>query len=247
MSRKYGRIARLLLPVALIPVAGAASLDAQAACVSLTDRFGSYTDGAVWQEGSEHGDWKVVYDGFGVVGIDTDGTKVLKERPKASTSWNETHAALVKSVPDFGNLDFTLRMKTVNQLRTPTPKKWERAWAVWHYKRTDPPEDSDRFYYFVLKDNGWELGKVTRPGLYEGNQKFLASGTTPTYPVGEWNEVRIRQVGSVISVWVDDIKVVDGLADSAQVQGESVYTSGKVGFYSEDAKVHFDDAIVTCL
>ena len=58
-----------------------------------------------------------------VVSVASAGSRTLQEKPKASTSPGETHAGLVTSVARFGDMDATVRYKTVQQLRTPTPNK----------------------------------------------------------------------------------------------------------------------------
>jgi hypothetical protein len=177
-----------------------------------------------------HGAWRCVFDGFGQVGIATDGSNVLLARPQTSTAKNETHSALAASVASFADLDFTMRTRTVAQLRS-TPNPWEVAWVLWHYT------DNTHFYYWLLKPNGWELGK--EDPAYPGAQRFLATGSNPVFAVGAWHTVRIRQVGATISVWGD------GVLLATFTDAERPYGAGAVGLYSEDAWAHFDDVAVT--
>jgi hypothetical protein len=192
-----------------------------------------------WSEGAQYGQWNTVYTGFGTVGIENDQTNVLMESPKAATTPGESHAALVVSVPTFGDLDLTVQMKTVMQLRTNSnspfngasaPNPWEVAWLLWHYT------DNVHFYYIALKTNGWELGK--EDPNYNGNQRFLTSGSVG-YPPGVWNTVRVRQVGNSITVFVDGAQLTSFVDD------ERPYTSGSIGLYTEDAYVHFDNVMVS--
>ncbi|MGH1556012.1 hypothetical protein ACRAWF_42070 [Streptomyces sp. L7] len=99
-------------------------------------------------------------------------------------------------------------------------------WLVWAY--TDP----EHFYYITLKPNGWELGKRD-PG-YPGGQRFLATGRTK-YPVGAWYRVRVQQDAAVLAVAVDGKSLVT-FTDS-----ERPYLQGRVGAYTEDASVKFED------
>lgn len=214
----------------------------------LADGFEALPLGLGWLDGSLHGSWLSDYNGYGSNGIETDGTKVLSMSPKASTTPGETHGALVTSVASFGDIDLTLRMKTVRQLRSPSPNPWETAWVVWNYER------EGRFTYLALKPNGWELGKSDNSPLdpagptctwpsyenckYPGAQRFLATGSSPTFPVGPWHTVRVRQVGNAVDLWAN------GAVLTRFVDGENVYRSGKVGLYTEDAHVRFDDLLV---
>jgi hypothetical protein len=173
--------------------------------------------------------WNTIFDGYGSVGVaGSDPAAALA--PKASTQPGETHAALVASKAQFGDLDLTLRMQTVRQLRTGSaPNPWETAWALWNYT------DNTHFTYLVLKPNGWELGK--EDPAYPGAQRFLATGSDP-FPVGSWYQVHVHQVANTISV------SVDGKLLTTFVDNERPYTSGAVALYTEDADVRFDDVRV---
>lgn len=177
-----------------------------------------------WQDGSAHGDWIAVFDGEG--STTSDGSTIVLD-PRPATSPEETHAGLVVSVTQYGDVDLSAAMHTVAQSRTGSdPNPWEVGWIVWHY------DDHRRFYYFALKPNGWELGKVDP--AYPGGQRFLATGATPT-DAGAPQTVRVRQVGTTMDVWVDEAAVV------TFTDAEEPYTRGSVGMYSEDARVEFTD------
>jgi hypothetical protein len=203
--------------------------------VSLSDAFESYPAGT-WPEGSTHGPWRVAYNGYGTVGVERDpkepgSTNRLFQRPQTSTLPQETHASLTLSNNLYGDLDLTVRAKTVQQLRTPVANPWETAWALWRYT------DDLHFYYVALKTNGWELGK--EDPAYPGAQRYLATGSSPTFSVGTWYSVRVSQIGATITVSIDGREIVS-FTDS-----ERPYTSGSIGLYCEDAYVRFDDASLT--
>jgi len=186
-----------------------------------------------YTDGNSFGSWLVQFAGFGNVGIEDDGgNKVLSLSPQAADSAGVTHAALVTGPSYSGSIQLEAKMMTVQQLRTgSTPNPWEIFWMVWNYS------DNDHFYYFIPKTNGWELGK--RDPNYPGGQRFLATGSDKTFPVGKWYDVKIQQdTGNKIAVWVDGVQITS-FTDS-----ETPYTSGKVAFYTEDAHVHVDDVIV---
>lgn len=198
--------------------------------ILFNDNFDSYQTG-VWLEAGTVGSWFVNFNGMGNVGVETDGSQVLYERPQAATSSSETHSSLVTSTNSFSDLDYSLRLKTVSQLRTPTPNPWETGWVIWHYT------DNTHFYYLNLKTNGWELGK--EDPAYQGNQRFLSTGSSPVFPIGQWYTVEVKQQNNVITVFVNGAQL------TTFTDNERPYLTGSIGLYNEDAYVHFDDVVVT--
>jgi hypothetical protein len=154
-------------------------------------------------------------------------TRVLVLSPQVSTRPNETHAALVLSNTIFsGDITFRGRVQTVKQLRTGSPPNpWECVWIVWNYQ-------GNHFYYVALKTNGWEIGKYDR--ILKRQQKFLRTGTI-TFELGVWHEFEITQKENEITVRIDDVDI------AAFRDAVHPYTSGKLGFYTEDAEVQIDD------
>lgn len=200
------------------------------ATVTLSDDFASHVVGP-WAEGSRQGDWTTRYTGYGDVSIVEEGGRSLRLAPRAASHPDVTHAALVTSVQQFGDLSLRASMRTVKQLRTTSaPNTWETAWLLWNFT------DDTHFYYFVLKANGWELGKGDP--AYAGAQRFLATGDRPTVTLGAWQRVEVRQRGAVIEISVDGAPVVT-FADE-----ERPYLRGSVALYTEDADVRFDDVNV---
>lgn len=186
--------------------------------------------------------WKSVYHGFGSNSVvrQFDGF-ALSVRPKESSSANETHAGLIGGpIPAWpvdmqGNFTIEASLQTEKQLRQGAPNSWEVAWLLWDYS------DHTHFYYFVPKPNGWELGKGDP--AYPGDQRFLASGTRPIYPIGDRYLVKIIQSAApnatTLSVFVDGVPL------TTFTDRERPYSSGLVGFYSEDALVYFHSIVVT--
>src|SRR5205823_4980362 len=196
-----------------------------------SDNFAALPLTVGWTDGSVHGAWTSTYNGYGSNGVALDGTQVLTESPKASTTANETHASLVNTTTSFGDMDATVRVRTVQQLRLPAPNAWEVGWVLWHYT------DDVHFYYLALKPNGWELGK--EDPAYPGAQRYLATGSSPRFAVGRWHTVRVRQVGSTLTVWGDSLLLAH------VIDRQRPYSSGRVGLYTEDAAVHFDTVRIT--
>ena len=148
--------------------------------------------------------------------------------PQGSTAPAETHAAMVVSQQAFSNVRFSAGFETVDQLRTGSaPNPWESAWAIFGYT------DDEHFYYLAFKTNGWELGKVDP--AYPGGQRYLVDKAVPAFAEGTEHSFDIQQDGNVIKVWAD------GQLLTTFTDNERPYLSGKVGFYTEDATVAFDN------
>jgi len=79
-----------------------------------------------------------------------------------------------------------------------------------------------------------ELGK--EDPAYPGAQRFLASGTSPSFPIGTWYRVDVTQSGQTIRVFVGDVLI------TTFTGRERPYS--RVGLYSEDAEVSFDNVSV---
>ena len=206
---------------------------------TFSDDFSSYIFGGCLGGGTRFGPWNVVYHGYGCVKIeDVAGNKMLHENTARSIIWSEIHASLVTGPGFSDSFNFEVKIRTEEQLRTPTPEMWEVAWVLWHYT------DNTHFYYFSPKPNGWELGK--EDPAYPGDQRFLATGSSPSFPIKKWYNIKINQVnnldGSVtIKAYVNDV-LITTFTDT-----ERPYTSGKIALYNEDAHVHFDDVKVSLL
>ncbi|MGY1691001.1 family 16 glycoside hydrolase [Geodermatophilus sp. SYSU D01105] len=198
---------------------GAATADSALAGVS----FPLLPTGTRWVDGTQVGAWRSVYDGYGTTRVEPGESPVLSQHPAPATSAEATHGALAVTVAEYGDVDFTVRQRTVSQLRSPEPNPWEVPWALWAYT------DDQHFYYLVLKPNGWELGK--EDPAYPGAQRFLATGDSPTFPVGTWHTVRIRQTGATIEAWGDG-RLLTRFTDR-----ERPYRGGHLGLYTEDAHV----------
>lgn len=218
--------------LAIVSIAAACGAERQGrdAPVALSEDFEVFSADERWAEQSTHGEWFARYNGLGRIGTADDGSVVHHQRPSGSRTTGETHAALITTKQDFRDIDLSLRLKTDEQLRTPKPNPWETAWVVWRYT------GDDHFYYFSLKTNGWDLGKGDP--TFRGEQRFLDSGRSPKVELGRWYTVRVRNVGNVIEVWVDEQPIVEF------VDRDRTYEHGHVGLYNEDADVSFDDVSI---
>ncbi|MCL4232011.1 MAG: DUF1080 domain-containing protein [Dehalococcoidia bacterium] len=195
--------------------------------VGFADDFEALPVGVAWADSTTHGAWYSRYNGYGTVAVEQDGDRVLSLSPRAATTSGATHAALVQSTTVFGDIDFTVQVKTVTQLRTPTPNAWESGWVLWHFT------DDTHFYYAALKPNGIEVGK--EDPAYPGAQRFLVTLSNPSFAVGKWYTVRVKHVGTTFTIWIDGVPV------TTFTDNERPYTGGAVALYTEDADVHFNN------
>jgi hypothetical protein len=222
----------LLLAALLIciPIASAGASAPRTGDLLFSQNFESQVAGVDWVDGSSHGRLTAVFDGYGTTNVSQAGSKVLTLQPKTALSVPTTHAGLVVTQQTFKAIDLRLAERTVRQLRSPVPNPWETAWVMWNYT------DNTHFYYLALKPNGWELGKGDP--AYAGAQRFLASGSNHTFPVGAWNAIRVRQVGATTTVWANGTRLV------SFTDRERPYLGGAAGFYCEDSKAQFDDIVI---
>jgi hypothetical protein len=143
----------------------------------------------------------------------------------------ETHSALLTSTSSWGDHAFSFTTTTLEQLRIGSPPNpWEVAWAMFRFR------DLENYYYFILKPNGYELGK--KQGSDE--QIFLVTGTSPQLALGKRNRIQIQAQGERIRVFVDGARIID-FTDPNPLR------SGAVGLYEEDARVRFESVTVTQL
>lgn len=162
------------------------------------------------------------------------GDRLIQMQPRASTSPGETHSFLAVSRKTFaGAYRFSGQVRTVQQLRSGKPNAWEVAWLVWNYA------DNDHFDYFLLKPNGWEIGKrdprYRVPGVNDG-QKVIATGESLRLAIGAWNAYDVRVAGAEADIFIDGRFVTHFRdADSAPLAG------GRVGLYGEDALCQWHD------
>jgi hypothetical protein len=141
------------------------------------------------------------------------------------TSPAETHSALITTKKTWTDSTISFNATTLAQLRTGSaPNPWEVGWVMFRFR------DLANYYYFMVKTNGFELGKKQGSDA----QIFLATGDLPELAVGRPLAVQLRVQGSRIRVSVDGTQVVD-FTDPHPLAG-----AGSVGLYEEDSHVRFD-------
>jgi len=142
----------------------------------------------------------------------------------------ETHSALVTTKRTWSDSTISVTTTTLQQLRTGSaPNPWEVGWVMFRFR------DLSNYYYFILKTNGFELGKKQGSDA----QIFLATGDLPRLTVGQPYAIQLRVQGARIRVSVDGTQVVD-FTDPHPLLG-----SGSVGLYEEDAQARFDSLAIS--
>jgi hypothetical protein len=215
----------------------------------LNDNMSDYALGTCYAEGQTFGNFQDLFNGYGSACILPGGGKshVLDLQPQASASPSAAHAALTTTTASFGGgYTLTVNSLTVRQLRTGSPPNpWEVGWVLWNYS------GNNHFYNVILKPNGWEVDKEYSSNGIQA-QQFLASGTSPAFPVGSPEQVVVIQsVSSGVPTFVVRATVGGTLQTLATVTdpGTSVsgpaYTSGHAGLYAEDSEAQFGLVRVT--
>ena len=199
---------------------------------SFFDDFSAYAPDLCLADGELFGPWTSVFNGYGCISVRSDGERFwLEESPFASASSSETHAALVSGLSFASPMTLSVDVRTTAQLRTNAPPNpWEAAWVVWNYA------DNARFYYFIPKPDGWELGKADP--AYPGGQRFLTTGSSPVFPIGGTYHVKIVQSQNVLSAYVDGVLI------TTFTDAQRPYTSGRISLYTEDAAARFTNVAV---
>lgn len=182
-------------------------------------------------------EWEVVYTGYGRSEF-SNGSLTLE--PKASTQKEETHAALAlnRFSQQCPVRDFILEAKasTEQALRLPQANPWEALWIFFNYRPVGREKENN---YFILKPNGTEVGRA----YGEIGQDFLFSNEDPTLALGRSNHYRIEKWEGHFAVYIDgkDLQIPDDV-------GLQLYAHpGAIGFYTEDARVRIDSAVLEIL
>jgi Fibronectin type III domain/Domain of Unknown Function (DUF1080) len=201
--------------------------------VTFTEDWTGYTVNTQWAQGTTHGPWTVAFDGGGTTGVyNTTAPEMTTEPSLTETTPSSPLTSSMVYGPTYtGDLTITAEVKTVSEGAQP----WQAAWITWHNTGTAP---NSEFYYFLPKSNGYELGKADT--AYPGNQRFLATGSPPNYPVGVWRTYTIVQTGNQITVSDSVNGTVVVFTDT-----ERPYTTGKIGLYSEGSSIIYGNITVT--
>lgn len=176
--------------------------------------------------------FNIEYNGEGSVTIDNDSI-VLS--PKAPTSGDETHSALVliKNTVDnpIKNFELIVDMTTDEQLRTGSaPNDWEVFWLLFNYNGSVTEKTTN---FFMSKPSfGAELG-IAHGQL---GQNFLSTEADAKTAIAQRHVFKYRRVDDQFTVHRDDVLFYSFTA--AESFPAKLYGSkGAIGLYVEDAKV----------
>jgi hypothetical protein len=142
----------------------------------------------------------------------------------------ETHSALVTSKRTWRDSTISFTTTTLGQLRTGSaPNPWEVGWVMFRFRGLA------NYYYFIVKTNGFELGKKQGSDA----QIFLATGSLPRLTLTQPRKVQLQVQGARIRAFVDGTQVVD-FTDPHPLLGP-----GSVGLYEEDSQARFESFSVS--
>lgn len=195
------------------------------------DDFSGYSRNRCFTDGCSFGAWNIVWTGYGTVSVANNqhnlGPSYVELSPQVASADVIGSSTLIVGPTFSGPVTLETTLKTTRQLRTGRQADpWEVGWVLWNYTT------NRNFYYFIPKPNGWELGKADP--AYPGDQRFLATGTSPRFPIGQNYTVKITQnANNTIKVWVDG-RLITTFTDR-----ERPYTYGQIGLYTEVATVRY--------
>ena len=181
------------------------------ATVLLADDFSAGDTGA----------WVVRSAGGG--SVDFGGALHLAPAPAGAS---ESNRAWVSSRDAVGDFDLSATITTTGQLRTDGPPADDETARVLVHS-----VDGGDGYVVVLGLSGCRLEQVS-----VGSPTVLDSGSTGM-GLGESTQVRVRQVGGQIDVWL-------GSTHALSFHDSSPVSWGPVGFGSIDSTVTVDDVVV---
>ena len=180
-------------------------------------------------------DWNVVYNGYGNITFN-DGSVTLF--PKASTTSQETHAALVITKQNYTSYNVSITANTVKQLREDsTPNPWEVFWVFFNYESVGSTGKNTN--YFILKTNGVELGTASQSVA----QQFLYTNNNPQLSINtyyQYNLIFNKDLnGGNVDIYINQTHIVNYKNDQSQ---KKLYTfPGSIGLYCEDSMVTITD------
>ena len=202
------------------------------AVAPFSDDFSDYSVGDSFKDGDSFGAWNVPFAGYGHVKVvDNNTNPALELAPMRQSGQTSTSSALVLGPEHTNDFTYSGQITTLEQLRQgATPNAWETAWVVWNYI------DNDNYYYFVARDNGWELGK--RDPDYTGGQRFMATGSE-SWALGDTKDFHIAKQGDTVEI------SINGTVITTFTDTQNPHQGGRIGLYTEDARILADNIVLT--
>lgn len=222
----------IAVPIAILGLAGILALNLDfanenrgVAKTVQSDDFSGYNRGTEYTDGDKFGDWNVVFTGYGKARVveGASGGNALELAPMAHSGPTDTSSIMLTGAAVGDTFTYRGKVSTKEQLRTgATPNAWETAWVVWNHT------DNEHYYYFVARENGWELGK--RDPKYTGGQRFMATGEK-SWPLNSEKEFEILKTNNTVQI------KINGEIITTIVDDENPYNSGNIGMYAEDSRI----------
>jgi hypothetical protein len=201
---------------------------------ALCETFESFPVGSTWLSGQTHGSWQETANNSGGGAVVSDGTHALEQAATPPASATDHSFAAATSGASFGDLDATVRVRVLTQFGVDggVPATNSTMRLQWHGS-----VGADH-YELSLQSDGAYLRKYVA-----GSASMLLYDAARSFVVGPWYTVRVRQVGGVLSAWVDGVALTQ--SGASQVSDPSPLTSGPLTLYCYRAVCHFDDVVVT--
>ena len=212
--------------------------------MALYDDFQSSVYSLVDGQTSPDKKWHCLYTGYGTAKIvkDSTGRQYFNLSPKVSIRRGQTHAVAVQTTTTYKDVEITVDVCTLKQLRTGSPaNNWETAWLDWNYI------DEFHYYGFVLKIKGCQIEKKDNDTQDDSAEIYLFEGAQ-SVKMGVWQKWRIRVTGTAtgkptIQIWIDGVQIANYTDNKPNIQRNSpkMLNGGHIVLYTEDASVGFDN------
>ena len=157
----------------------------------------------------------------------------------------DLHSSLVVSTAKYKDFDLTLDVKTVKQLRTPTPNNWENAWVMWN--RPTAADDFHYYAYTLFANGGGQLEKKDNNLHDDSLEIYLAYPDSPSIKYDTWQKWRIMVTGTAtgtpnIQIWIDGVQTLNYTDNDPSIPRNSatMKNGGSIVLYCEDSVTAFD-------
>jgi hypothetical protein len=202
---------------------------------------------------SPNGKWKETYAESAAVQQDPQtGDNAMYLTTGKATSLDQTYSSLVLSTAKYKDFDLFIDVKTVKQLRTPTPWYWENAWVMWN--RPTTYDDYHYYAYTLFSDGVGQLEKKDNNIQDDSAEIFLAYSDHPSIKYNTWQNWEIMVTGTAtgtprIQIWIDGVKALDYTDDDPSMPRNSatMLSGGSIVLYCEDSVVAFDNVSINPL
>jgi F5/8 type C domain/3-keto-disaccharide hydrolase len=202
---------------------------------------------------SPNGKWKETYaESAGTVKDPQTGNNAMYLTTGKATNLGQTYSSLVLSTAKFKDFDLSLDVKTVQQLRTPTPHYWENAWVMWN--RPSNYDDYHYYAYTLFSDGRGQLEKKDNDIQDDSAEIFLAYSDHPSIKYNTWQKWRIMVTGTAtgtptIQIWLDGVLVINYTDNKPSIPRNSatMLQGGSIVLYNENSIAAYDNVNINPL